>query len=247
MYAKVWALVSSLAGESIRNGISIFTACMDRNRSLYKNIKSWLKCDEVNEIVVVDWNSKKPISIDHSKVTVARVDGCQWAITKSFNLAARFCSTARICKLDCDYRIKQDFFKHHTLQQGKFYCGNWRIARNKNEKHLCGFLYAYREDFFSVNGYNEFFTTYGYDDSDIKDRLISQGLRPLDIDLDKIKHIRHRDKLRIEKYFQNMSTDESIAYNKVLSKGNPWSIKNKMSRFHVKKITERKYQCQIVQ
>ena len=239
-------MVTSLAGKGIRKGISMFTVCMDRNRMLYKNLPSWIDCDDIEEIIVVDWNSKKQIKIEDPKVKIIRVNNVDWSQTKSFNLASRFCSLSKICKMDCDYYIKKEFFRAHPLRHGEFYAGNWRIARNKNEKYLCGFLYCHRDNFFAVNGYNEFFTTYGYDDSDLKNRLVLKGLSCLDINLDKIKHRWHTNRKRSKKYNQSMSLPDSIEYNKLLAIKNPWSKSNKMTNYHIKKINESFYECQMI-
>ena len=67
-------MVTSLAGKGIRKGISMFTVCMDRNRMLYKNLPRWIDCDDIEEIIVVDWNSKKQIKIEDPKVKIIRVN-----------------------------------------------------------------------------------------------------------------------------------------------------------------------------
>ena len=43
--------------------VSIITACKNRSKALSISIASWIQCDEVDEIIVTDWNSDE--SIDH--------------------------------------------------------------------------------------------------------------------------------------------------------------------------------------
>ena len=44
-----------------QQGISIVTACMNREDFLVQALPSWLQIEEVNEVVIVDWSSKKPV------------------------------------------------------------------------------------------------------------------------------------------------------------------------------------------
>ena len=43
--------------------VSIISACKNRGKSLSISIASWIQFDEVDEIIVTDWNSDEPI--DH--------------------------------------------------------------------------------------------------------------------------------------------------------------------------------------
>lgn len=43
--------------------ISVISACGNRGRALSISISSWIQFDEIDEIIVTDWNSDEPI--DH--------------------------------------------------------------------------------------------------------------------------------------------------------------------------------------
>lgn len=41
--------------------VSIISACKNRSKSLSISIASWIQFDEVDEIILTDWNSDEPI------------------------------------------------------------------------------------------------------------------------------------------------------------------------------------------
>ena len=42
--------------QSRPSGISIVSACMDRNANLLKALRTWVELDEIDEILIVDWS-----------------------------------------------------------------------------------------------------------------------------------------------------------------------------------------------
>tara|TARA_R110002012_G_scaffold72709_10_gene185714 strand:- start:8615 stop:10114 length:1500 start_codon:yes stop_codon:yes gene_type:complete len=229
----------------INTGISVFTVCMNRNENLYESLKTWVACPSIDEIIILDWSSNNKIQYDFfpKKVKIFRVEGQKrWHLSKAFNLSARLTSNDKICKLDSDYKISKDFFIKHRLKEGTFFAGNESAARNENERYLNGCLYINREDFFKVNGYNENINSYGYDDTDLYDRLELSGLSKLAIDLNEIRHIAHKDSVRLNtKSIMKESCEESIKESKIISQENPWSTDSKMSAFyhHGKRLIQR--------
>ena len=100
-------------------GYSIFSVCMNRNEHLETTLPSWLKA-QPNEIVIVDWGSKKPIKEIIEKynasrkihlITITNVD--QWILTRSFNLAAKMTHYDKLLKVDCDSILDENF--SHTI------------------------------------------------------------------------------------------------------------------------------------
>jgi hypothetical protein len=228
-------------------GESIFTVCMDRNTHLEKALPTWLATNP-NEIIIIDWGSKIPIKPliekhNHSRkiklITINNVD--QWILTKSFNLAAKMTKYSNLLKVDCDSLLKPDFFSYHNLNKDHlFFAGNWKLSRNENEKHTNGIVYMKRSDFFQVGGYNEFITTYGYDDCDLYKRLEKRAKRLL-INLDSVTHLEHHDSLRIENQSVKKSNriDVEIERNCMISDLNIWH--GMYSYFNVKKISDVEY------
>ena len=145
------------------------------------SLTSWVLSPDINEIVIVDWSSDKPI--DHlcglsSRIKVVRVDDQKYYnLSKSFNLAADVSTGNILLKLDCDVVLNPYFniIKENPLEYNTFYTGHWKMFP-KYYHPLNGFLYIRRNDFFKVNGYNEYLEGYGYDDEDIYNRLQDAGV-----------------------------------------------------------------------
>lgn len=192
--------LTSLSHE-ISEGISLFTACRNRSENLERALQTWLKHDEVDEIIVLDWSSDqslKPLidKYQNGKLVLAEAPGQgKWILSHAYNLAARLTTRTRIFKIDADVEITGDFFQRHALSAGRFFSGNWRKARDLNERHLNGMVYLLRDDFFRVNGYNEFIKSYGWDDCNFYERLESLGLVKKDIDLNTLHHIEHEKRV----------------------------------------------------
>ena len=91
-----------------------------------------------------------------------------------------------------------------------FFTGNWQNARTAQENFLNGILLVARRDFFNVNGYSEYITTYGWDDSDIYKRLLSASYEQKFITNDYVKHLPHERE-------RSASLQLCIQYNRILS------------------------------
>jgi Polysaccharide pyruvyl transferase/Glycosyl transferase family 2 len=195
--------VTNWLNEIPKNDVSIFTACMNRVEHLQEVLPTWIALHP-KEIIIVDWNSTKPLDDviapfqDKQKIILIRVPNVKkWCLTYAFNFAARFTSGKYLLKLDCDSKLNKDFLFYHNLDAGNvFFSGNWRTARNVNERHTNGVFYLKRLDFFKVGGFNEFLTTYGYDDCKLKADLVAQGIIQMDINHDLLVHIEHSNASR---------------------------------------------------
>ena len=117
--------------------------------------------------------------------------------TYAQNLAGDLCKYNKICKLDSDITLSDNFFENHPLTEGMFYVGEWLCARNENEKHTHGNTYMYLNDYLKVNGYNEYIKSYGWDDSDFTHRLMLCGLKKVIFNLNMFYHVPHDDMARM--------------------------------------------------
>lgn len=237
----------NLFGEKITEGISLFTAVKNRSLLFEESLKTWIKFQEIDEIIVVDWDSDESIvpiirKYQNGKIKLAIVKDQQfWILSQAFNLAARLTSKDKILKIDSDIKLLPGFFEKHILKPNIFYSGNGAKARNENESHINGNAFFYREDFFKVNGYNEFLKNYGWDDTNLYDRLIESGLENMDFDLDTICHIEHENRTKFqvgEKIFDNISNSEwerfNILKNRYIAKRiSQWNFKKEMLQFQV--------------
>jgi hypothetical protein len=235
-----------------QKGVSIIVCCMNRNQNLLLSVSQWIKCRDINEIIIVDWSSatrveetiRDILKISKIKITIIRVNNAEkWILTTAYNLAAKHTSYDKILKLDCDNFISQDFVEHHKLDAVKgrncFYSGNWRESRNENEKHLNGVVYLYRQDFFAIGGYNEYIQSYGWDDSDLYSRLQANVVN-LYINNNHVSHIEHTD---LERGVVDNNTQEGnkafryIQTNRFLCElpEAAWSAEKEMSTFSLVK------------
>ena len=234
----------NIVGEEIKDGVSIFCAAMNREKNLLESLESWLANKLLDEVVIVDWSSDNPLTIEHEKVKIIRVEEePRWVLTLAFNLAAQFTTRSNICKADCDYILSDTFLNKYKPNENSFFAGNYKLARDWNERFLNGLSYFKRDVFFSVNGYSENILTYGYDDSDLYKRLELNLIRRLDIDPDDAKHIEHSNKARgLSENFWD-APFSGFDKNIEISKNMFWCNESKSSQYHILKNGQRSYTC----
>jgi hypothetical protein len=234
---------------AVIHGISLFTAVKNRAETLEEALATWVKHDEIDEIIIVDWGSDESLTplvskYQNGKIFLAVVENQQkWILSLAYNLAARLTTRSMLLKMDADVKIYDRFFEAHPLTPGMFYTGNWALGRDENETHLNGVAFLYRDDFFSVNGYNEYIKTYGWEDSDLYLRLEDKKLKRFDFDLDTLHHIEHGNRTRFQDkpgYFRNISGAERENLNIIINRHlgyntRPWSPAHRMVRFSVEK------------
>ena len=67
---------------------------MNRNQHVCETVPSWISCEEIAEIVLVDWSSRNPIHMDENfknicknkKVKIIRIENEQYFLNPSFAL-----------------------------------------------------------------------------------------------------------------------------------------------------------------
>jgi hypothetical protein len=223
--------------------VSIIAACKNRSKALSISIASWIQFDEVDEIIVTDWNSDEPI--DHltrlsKKIKVIRVnDEPYFNQPQPLNLAASISTGDYILKLDCDHVLNPyfNFFDLHKIEENCFISG-CNASKWKMDSYflypLWGLLYLKTESFKKVGGYNENMGKYyAVEDDELAVRLISYGLTPMLMDITKFSalHIPHTDKDRIENFESFENIQKILNENKKnLSKKELYSHAVKLSR-----------------
>jgi len=186
----------NILGQKIEEGVCLFVYVMNRKVNIVNNISSWLN-QSINQLIIIDWNSNDDLSEfmneqKDERILYVNVTNEKYFIrTYAQNLAASLCKFNKICKLDSDIILSPNFFENHPLKNNEFYVGEWNCARNENEKHTHGNIYLFINDYFRINGYNEYIKAYGYDDTDFTLRLLSCGLTKKVFDLDYLYHVPH--------------------------------------------------------
>jgi glycosyltransferase involved in cell wall biosynthesis len=191
--------------EATLPGVSIVNCCRNRTENLLKALPTWLAHQTVREVIIVDWTSDESVrqSLDENgfkdkRIKVVRVDNePRWILSYAFNLGFRLAKHELILKVDADITLKPDFFDKNPLMAGTFIAGDWTKAE-KGQEHINGFFYLRSKDLLKIKGFNEYITTYGWDDDDIYSRLGTSGLQRVCVDTKSIYHIPHDDASRLD-------------------------------------------------
>ena len=176
----------TLLNLPILKGNSVLLGCRNRSENLLKVLKTIIHYPEIDEIVVVDWNSNNHLYknreiIDITKkepkvkiYTVADVD--LWIHTKVWNFGLLLCRYENIYKIDCEVLPNKDFINQHKLDDNIFYHGHWidpitNKVKDSNRLQIVGSIFCKRNNLLSKNLWNENIKTYGWEDSDLYNRL----------------------------------------------------------------------------
>jgi len=245
-----------MLNEEIKKGISVFTVCKNRNDHLIEILKSIIHFDQIDEIVVVDWSSDEPLrpiieQFKSSKIVLAEVPGQKHFLRcHSLNLAARLTTRDTLLRLDADVQVTSDFFSTYSIPENSFYAGKNEQARNQNEYGLTGLIYVKRKDFFEVNGYNEYLTTWGWEDTDLYQRLADTGLNWIGIDYDFFSHIPHEGRFsNLPRLFDDLElNDQEMAVvlgqqSEFLLRHYKWHLGKKMTDYNMTKIKKNLYRA----
>jgi len=237
--------------------LSVVCGVMDR--PCEAALDSWLARPEVDEVVIVDWSSRRPLWCYEPRVVVARArDQASWQASRCHNLGLSLATGDLILRLDADDVLGEDFFARQPYLYGSFYYADLKEARDDNETHLAGVVYALKEDFLRIGGYNERIEVYGYEDTDLVNRLVASGLHPLPLDFNTLHHLPHGDEARFanqsdakfaeldEKLKHALSWSHStldkgsraIVANKVLAESAPWTSGDKKSEWCYVRLQE---------
>jgi glycosyltransferase involved in cell wall biosynthesis len=224
--------------------VSIFTAVMNREDRLKESLDSWLQHDAwmerhgrrgVDEIVIVDWSSDSPVNVDgfdgRPEIRLFRVEGEEdWILSQAFNLAASLSRGKFLLKMDADYKVVDHIFwdSIFPIPEGRYCHGSWKVGGNA--KYLNGFMAVRRDDFFRVNGYNERIVTYGWDDTDLYQRL-DESLTPIVVeDFIGLYHEPHDDGMRVGN--QQIEMTENYWHdNEKSARERPWTTDDGMQEW----------------
>lgn len=234
-----------------RLGTSLVTCSKNRTENLERALASWLPHNQIDEIIIVDWGSDYPVAetlpkhlLNDPRVRIVRAeDQSRWILTYAYNLGFRCASCEKVLKADADIIIGGDFFERNVLRPGEYITGDWQAA-DPGQEHINGFFYTWRSDLLGCNGFNEFITTYGWDDTDLYDRLSRRSLERRTVDTETIWHQDHDDAARLGEGDPvcndalaaiQMSPLQAIRRNKHLSEFMPpWTYARPWVRFRLR-------------
>lgn len=248
------ATLAEYDSSGIAPGISIVSCCMNRNANLLRALQTWIKLP-VDEIVIVDWSSSLTVSesikeINDDRIKVLRVNGeAKWILTYAFNVGLRFARYSRIFKFDADIEVTEDFLELNYFDRTQFIRGNWKSALDEgldSQIYVNGSFGASKNNLKEIGYYNELITTYGWDDSDLYERLASQcGLGSVYLDLHSIMHLEqeeaerivHQDVLTSDFLGLVRPTDFHNQRNKFIGRNADYWNSDRLQNYSIKKST----------
>jgi len=231
--------------------ITFFTVVMNRLHHLSMTLPLNLRDNRAagTDFLILDYGStdgvaeylleKFPKEIESRRLQFQRVEAKYFDRCHSRNLAAHYASGDVLCNIDADNFTGQNFdlylSAYFQVQENIFITG---VGNVPGIRDAFGKLAVRRQHFFAVQGYNETFKGYGYEDYDLVQRLEERGLDKIVInDQQYLQAIAHepRERIRNEWHINNLSalytqyisdrarvllylyTDQTLEYGIVLS------------------------------
>jgi len=231
---------------------TIATACKNREANLTIAIQTWLETRPA-KIIICDWGSDEPLTHDrlripigfHRQVEIHRIEADRWILTWAFNEALRRASTPFTLKLDCDHIISKDFFEKNIITPNSFSRGHWRTQRS-SQQYINGAFLSCTKLLQHVGFYDERITSYGWDDSDLYERLYEASTMATTLSRGSVYHLDQNEQERtnsqdvsLEKHLASFlaiqKTKFLIARNRILTRMLwPWNDQLFQARYEIR-------------
>lgn len=207
--------------EPYTGNITVYHGCKNRESNLVQSIKSYADNSRVDEILVMDWSSRKNVNTylknnlpanHYSKVKVIRcVTKLPWMASWANNIGLYHAKNEKILKLDADNIITDHnkLFNHYGSEPLDILVhADWRDAKTKDQQHANGVFFVSKNMLNTVGYHVQEIVFYGWEDEEIKNRH-KQCFKSKTIDIDLIapieqqNHDRLANQKRIKKEFVN--------------------------------------------
>lgn len=199
--------------------ISCITRYMDRFEFLKQSLPTWLVFP-YEEIIIVDWSSKKENIVSYIKdLNDHRIKLIQAPKQQFFNAGAawnvgiRFASSEFINGIDCDVMIKSKSFSSIKLEENVFYTGIRTIP-------VYGSFIVCKKAWQQLAGFTEMLKTWSHEDVLFYDSLEQAGYKHIFFDLNDLQHINHSNELRFENFELKLTYDKALKYNQFVLRFN---------------------------
>ena len=195
-------------------GLSVITVCMNRQHHLLTSAQKLASWPHHEEHLILDWSSHDPVKRsqlpDDPRIRLERVEGEErWNLCRAYNFAARLAIGMALLKLDADCwpeALNPESYLANSSQVCWFGSGP--------DGRLGQFL-MHRGAFEKVGGFNEVLLGYGFDDKDLKARLLSLGFSVGFLPEHAVGVIPHSIHERVGR--RNVNWDASNAFQESLS------------------------------
>ena len=176
--------------------LSILTVCMNRQLHLRQSAQYLSALSQHDEHLIVDWSSSDPLQRSElppdPRIRLHRVEGEeQWNLCRAYNFAASRSTGSILLKLDADSWLDPALDLEQLLQQAPIWLGS-------GSGGTAGQWLMERGSFDAVGGFNERMSGWGFDDKDLRARLVMQfGAQVKTLPLGALKAIHHSDSVRV--------------------------------------------------
>lgn len=223
--------------------ISLCTQICDRNEFLQQTLPTWIKfpCDE---IVILDWPNNETAEdvVKHfqdPRIRLFKVlDDENYNINIARNTMIRHATGNVIFCIDADTLIFENLKDQLELNKTKFIQG-MLLSEGFAHRWLSGTCMFYKDQWSTVNGYNEKFKGWGYDEKDFYERLEIAGFERKYWPKGTLEHINHNDNLRVANYIIK-DVNKSLELNMRMANLNTWSINNHQHPLRTSEVTGNK-------
>ena len=157
--------------------LSVVTAVRDGVRALQMALGRWVQDEAVDEVVVVDFGSARPLTelglLEVAKVVVVRSGaGAPWARGLALNVGVEAARGEAVLALDCgDALLGAGGYEARLRAEG----GYWTSYGERMGRPELALLR--REDWRGAGGFHEYLLGAGFEDEDLFNRLEDRGLR----------------------------------------------------------------------
>ena len=214
--------------------ISLVTRVRNREEHLLQSIPGWIGNRLIDDIVIVDYGSTKPIEpsiLDLSgRIRLCTVHNAPiWKSAKAINIGVQWARCPYVLRLDCDINRVSNLKKYLDAKtESNFFSG--RMAEQSFKAFFGQCLFS-KKQWLGVGGYHEFMVGWGFDDSDFYERLVEDGHQRELFDIDDLGEIVHSDVVRVaaslpayEFIRPEVTRDKGfqMRLNRIISKLVPW-------------------------
>ena len=159
--------------------LDLITPCRNRSENLKNSLPSWIACQQIQRIIVVDFNSTRPViddlnGVTSDRLTVVRVeDEPLWRQGRAQNAGLALSEAEFILKIDADVSVVDlaPYVEAVSNDPNLFFTG---FSKHGTSSGLC---LASRRKLRAIGGYHDHMSGWGGDDVDIYRRLKKKGFR----------------------------------------------------------------------
>ena len=174
--------------------LSLVTACKDRGDYLKLALASWQKFP-FDEIIIVDWSSKVPLSAEDlpDNVKIIQVlDQEYYEHSKARNFKINQAKNDLVLSMDCDVMLMPKFASNFFVKPGTLIMGDNKLASTIGSSIFDKKIYN------ELGGFNEKFDEgWGFEDLDFYNKVENSKYKFVTYPSSSMLHIDHDDEIRV--------------------------------------------------